>query len=137
MNKVFLDTNIIIDFLTNRQPFSIEAAKIFELSVKGELKIYISSLSINNIHYIVSRLESKKKALNLINKLLPLVEILPVIRSTIEKTILAEFKDFEDGLQNFCAEEGNLNTIITRNIKDFSKSKLSIQTPKEYLISKL
>ena len=128
MNKVFIDSNIVIDFLTDREPFAIDAAKIFELSNQGKLKIYISSLSINNIHYIISRLESKKKAISLINQLLPLIEILPVVRSTIEKTIIANFKDFEDGLQNFCAEEGKLNTIVTRDIKGFSKSKLAILT---------
>ena len=135
MNKVFIDSNIVIDFLTDREPFAIDAAKIFELSNQGKLKIYISSLSINNIHYIISRLESKKKAISLINQLLPLIEILPVVRSTIEKTIIANFKDFEDGLQNFCAEEGKLNTIVTRDIKGFSKSKLAILTPSEYLVS--
>ncbi len=60
---------------------------------------------------------------------------MPVGKSTIEKSLLAKFTDFEDGLQNFCAEEGKLDTIVTRNVKDFSKSSLSIQTPSEYLAS--
>ena len=135
MKKIFVDTNVIIDFLTNRQPFSIDAANIFEISKRGKLKLFVSSLSINNIHYVVSRIESKKKSIKLINQLLPLIEILPVGKSTIEKSLIANFTDFEDGLQNFCAEEGKLDTIVTRNVKDFSKSNLSIQTPSEYLAS--
>ena len=133
MRAIFLDTDIIIDFLTNREPFSIEAAKLFEYSRRGDLKISVSSLSINNINYIVSRLESKRKAKKLINQLLPLVNILPVSSSTIEKSLLSRFKDFEDGLQNFCGEEGNIATFITRNIRDYSTSILSIQKPAEFL----
>ena len=88
MKNIFLDTNVIIDFLTNRLPFSIDAAQLFELSKRGHIKIYISSLSINNINYIVGRLETKQKALKVIEQLLPLVEILPITRSVIEKTLL-------------------------------------------------
>lgn len=135
MKKVFMDTNVIIDFLINRPPFSIEAAKIFQYSQLGKVKVCVSSLSINNIHYVVRKLESQKKAIQLIKQLLPLIEILPVGKSTIEKALLSNFKDFEDGIQNFCAEEGKLSTILTRDTKDFSKSKLSIQTPTEYLAS--
>ena len=133
MDKIFLDSNIILDYLTNRPPFSIDAAILFELANQQKLTIFVSSLSINNINYFVSRLESKSKALKVIHQLMPLVEILPVGKSTVEKSLHSKFKDFEDGLQNFCAEEGGLTTIITRDAKDFAKSKLSIQTPHEFL----
>jgi len=133
--KIFLDTNVVIDFLINRKPFSINAAKIFDLSLKKELIICISSLSVNNINYIVGRLESKEKAKDLIKQLLPLVDILPVGNSVVQKSLKSTFKDFEDGLQNFCAEEGNITTLITRDIKDYSASTLAIQTPSDFLAS--
>lgn len=133
MRKIFLDTDVIIDFLTKREPFSIESLKIFEYSARGKIKLFISSVSTNNIRYIISRIASKKEALEKIKALLALVEILPVKKSTIEKSILSKFKDFEDGLQNYCALEGSLNVLITRNVKDYSNSELSILTPKEFL----
>ena len=133
MRKVFLDSDVVLDFLTKRKPFVEESMRIFEYSARKELGIYISSLSINNIHYVVSKLESAKKAKDKIRILMNLVEILPVGKSTIEKSLLSNFKDFEDGLQNFCAEEGEMNIVITRNIRDYTKSNLSIQTPKEFL----
>ena len=133
MRKVFLDSDVVLDFLTKRKPFVEESMRIFEYSARKELEIYISSLSINNIHYVVSKLESIKKSKDKIGILLNLVEILPVGKSTIEKSLLSDFKDFEDGLQNFCAEEGEMNILITRNIRDYTKSNLSIQTPKEFL----
>ena len=64
-----------------------------------------------------------------------LVNVLPVGITTIEKSLLSGFKDFEDGLQNFCAEEALLTTLVTHNIKDYSKSSLSIQKPKDFLFS--
>lgn len=133
MRKVFLDSDVVLDFLTKRKPFEEESMRIFEYSARKELGIYISSLSINNIHYVVSKLESVKKSKDKIGILMNLVEILPVGQSTIEKSLLSDFKNFEDGLQNFCAEEGEMNIIITRNIRDYTKSNLSIQTPKEFL----
>jgi len=61
--------------------------------------------------------------------LLELIEILPVGKSTVKKSLYSDFRDFEDGLQNFCAGEGKLTTIVTRNTKDYSASNLVVQTP--------
>lgn len=133
MKQVFLDSDVVLDFLTKREPFVLESMHIFEFAARKELKIYVSSLSINNIHYIVSKLESAEKSKKQIRILLNLVEILPVAKSTIEKAFLSDFSDFEDALQNFCAEEGGLNILITRNVRDYKRSQLSIFTPKEFL----
>jgi predicted nucleic acid-binding protein len=53
MKNIFLDTNIVIDFLADRKPFSPDAAKLFDFSVLGKAKIYISAVSYNNIYYIL------------------------------------------------------------------------------------
>ena len=133
MKKVFIDSDVVLDFLTKREPFSVEAMQIFNLAAKRKLKLYLSSLSVNKINYIVSKLESVQKTKQKLIVLLDLVEILPVGKSTIKKSLFSDFKDFEDGLQNFCAEEGKLTTIITRNTKDYSFSHLVIQAPREFL----
>ena len=133
MTKLFLDTNVILDFILKREGFANEAAIIFDLGERKKLQLYLSSLSINNLDYVVSKIESKQKSREIIIKLLSLVEILSVDKSTIKKAALSEFKDFENAVQNFCAEEANLKHILTRDLKDFKKSKLSIQTPKEFL----
>lgn len=133
MNSVFLDTDVAIDFLTRRDPFSTESAQIFEYSFRNQLQIYVSSLSFWKIYYIISKLESKQKAKEKIRQLFQLVNLLPVGGEIVEKAIFSEFKDFEDAIQNFCAVESKLNTLITRNVKDYSQSKLSILTPKEFL----
>lgn len=133
MKKVFIDSDVVLDFLTKREPFSVEAMQLFNLAAKGKLKLYLSSLSVNNINYIVSKLESVQKSKQKLIALLDLVEILPVGKSTIKKSLFSDFKDFEDELQNFCAQEGKLDTIVTRNIKDYVSSELIVQNPKEFL----
>lgn len=133
MTKVFIESDVVLDFLTKREPFHEEAMQIFEYANHGKLKLFVSSLSVNNINYVVSKLESAEKTKKKLIALLELIEILPVGKSTVKKSLFSDFRDFEDGLQNFCAEEGKLTTIVTRNTRDYSNSQLVIQTPKEFL----
>ena len=61
MIKLFLDTNIVLDFILKREGFAKEAAIIFDLGERKKIQLFLSSLSINNIDYVVSKIESKKK----------------------------------------------------------------------------
>lgn len=133
--KIFLDTNIIIDFLTKREPYSEEIKDIFQYSVEGKYELFISSVSVTNTYYIISKLENASLAKKKIAQLLELVYVLNVGQSTIMKAIDSKFKDLEDGVQSFCAEEGKLKIILTRNVKDFKWSNLTVLTPKEFLSS--
>ncbi len=133
MINIFVDTDVLMDFLTKRVPFDIESMKIMEYGNRKKIQINISSLCLSNINYLIERQETKKKARQQIKGLLKLVEVLAVDRKIVEKSAYSEFKDFEDGIQNFCAEENGIRILITRNIKDYSKSNLSIQTPKEFI----
>lgn len=133
MKRIFVDTDVIIDFFTKREPFAIESMKLMEYSNRKELELTISSLCLSNVYYLISRIENKTKAREKIKGVLKLVETLSVHKSTIEKAAYSDFKDFEDAIQNFCAEENGIKSIITRNVKDYSKSSLSIQTPKEFM----
>lgn len=133
MKRVFLDTNVVLDFILKRQEFADDAAIIFDLSERKELKIEVSSLSMNNINYILSKLQSKNVARQIIVKLLSLVDVTDVTKSTIKKAAMSDFIDFEDAIQNFAAEEAGIRYIITRNLKDFTKSSLIVQSPQEFL----
>lgn len=133
MKKVFLDTDVLIDFLTKRVPFEVEAMKLMEYGNRKKLRIYISSLCLSNIYYLVSSVENKTKSREKIKGLLKLTEVLAIDKKIVEKAAYSEFKDFEDGIQNYCAEENGIKIVITRNVKDFNKSNLSIQTPKEFI----
>jgi predicted nucleic acid-binding protein len=133
MNKVFLDANVILDLLLDREPFNDDIAEIFVVSDERSIRLCVSSLTIANVNYIVGRIEGVKKANNKTKKLLQLVDIENVGKKEVIESANSSFKDFEDGIQNFCAVESQHEIIVTRNTKDFKTSKLSILNPKEYL----
>ncbi|MEO7214015.1 PIN domain-containing protein [Mucilaginibacter sp.] len=136
MKHVFMDTNVVIDFLTNRQPFALDAAKLFDMAVKEKIKIYISALSYGNIHYVVKRSFGNNMAISLLNELAEMTEIVDVTKSIIRQSLKTDFKDYEDAIQYYCALSiKDISLIITRDTNDFKKSTLSVLTPFEAIAS--
>lgn len=134
MKYLFLDTNILLDVLLNRKPFSYISAKIIDLSEKGLAKLYISSLSYNTIYYILRKEMKHKDAIVILKKLEDLIETTNVSNKTIKEALFSEFNDFEDAIQNFSAKEIKKAIIfVTRNTKDYKKSSLTVMTPEEVL----
>ena len=132
MKNIFFDTNVVIDFLADRKPFSIDAAKLFNLCVLGNVKIYISAVSYNNIYYILRQSLSNTEMIKLLDELSEMAEIADVTKSVIKKSLKTDFKDFEDAIQYYCALSLNkIDFIVTRDTKDYKKSTLSIMTPAE------
>ena len=132
MINFFLDTNIVIDFLTDRKPFSSLAGKLFDYSEKGEVKLYLSAVSYRNIYYVVRKVSSHKETIKILSRLEEMTEIIETTSSTIKNAIDSEFKDFEDALQYYSAKlNTNINGIVTRNGGDFKHSSISILTPEE------
>lgn len=130
MKKVFIDTNVIIDFLADRSPFSDHAAILFQFATENKIKIYVSAISFNNTYYILRKVTSHKKALNLLSGIEEYVGIQETNRSIIRQSIKSNFNDFEDAIQYFSAVQiGNIDIIITRNPKDFKKSELPVLSP--------
>jgi len=130
MKNIFVDTNVIIDFLANREPFSEYAAKSFQLAQNKKVNIYISAITINNTYYVLKQVSSHKKSLNLIDGIESLVEIIPTDQKIIQKAIKSDFKDFEDAIQYYSAKEvKEIDVIATRNAKDFKTSDIPVLTP--------
>jgi len=136
MKKILIDTNIVLDLLAKREPYYLDSAKIFSMADKLELKIFISSLTIAIANYILSKYTNSVEARNILRKFKLLVEVLPLDDKIIGLALVDdEFSDFEDGIQYFTAFESNLDSIVTRNLKDFRKSKLPVFTPEQFLSS--
>ena len=144
MNKVFLDTNVLLDFLLKRktgQSDSYEKAlAVINFCILTNIPIYFSILSIKDIFYILTRLmksrQAKEKQLAIkqkVNGLLQLGEILVTSENAFLNAMGSSFADFEDALQNYTATEANVNIIVTRNKKDFINSEIRVYTPGEFL----
>ena len=132
MKIIFLDTNVIIDFLADRRPFSLIAAEIFNASLTSKVKIFISAVSYNNIYYILRQSLSHPETLRLLEELSEMTEIVDVTKPIIKKSLKSEFKDFEDAIQYNCALTiSKIDFIVTRNSKDFKKSILPVMNPQE------
>lgn len=130
MKRIFIDTNVIIDFLANREPFSEYAAILFQLAKENKIKIYVSAITFNNTYYILRQVITHKKALNLISELEEYVEIQETNRIVLRKAIKSDFNDFEDAIQYYSAVQlGNIDIITTRNLKDFKKSEIPVLSP--------
>lgn len=132
MKHLFMDTNVIIDFLSNRKPFSLEAAKLFDYSFKKKITIYVAAVSYNNIYYILRQSSTHMATIKILSELQEWTETVDVSKEVIKNALKSEFKDFEDAIQYNCAKELNkIDCIVTRDSNDFKKSTLPILTPKE------
>jgi predicted nucleic acid-binding protein len=134
MTNLFIDTDVIIDFLIDRKPFSREAAIIFTLIEQKKLKGYSSSLTFSNLYYVLRKIESHNKVIFKLESLSKMVGILRVEEETIKNALGSGFPDFEDSVQYFSAfDSKKIDVIITRNIKDFKKSEIPVMTPGDFL----
>lgn len=134
MKKLLLDTNIIIDLLSERQPFYLEAARIFSLADKKEIQVSVSALSIATTNYILLQSKKSDEAKQILRKLKLIVQVLSLDDKIVELALNdSDFKDFEDGLQYYTALENGLDAIITSNLKDFRKSKIPVMTADQYM----
>ena len=134
VNNVLIDSDIILDSLLDRQPFSNNSSKILSLCEKQKIKGFITGVMIANIYYLLKKEHDSHRILAAIKRLLTFLDILVIDKKMILAAIDSEFVDFEDAIQNFSAENnGSITAIITRNIKDYKKSKLSVLTPEMFL----
>jgi len=134
MTDLFIDTDVIIDFLIDRKPYSREAAIIFTLIEEKKLRGYVSSLSFSNLYYVLRKVESHNKVLAKLDSISEIVNILKVDQQTIRYALDTGFLDFEDSIQYCCARNSKkIDVLITRNTKDYKNSEIPIMTPADFL----
>ncbi len=131
---IFLDTNILVDIVANRFPFSKNAISIFDYCQRHKVKMYSSSHSIATMHYIAKKVVDEKELRSIIEDLLDIISIIAVTESILKKSLKSNHKDFEDAIQITTAQSiDNMDCIITRDLKDFKFSEINVFTPDEFL----
>ncbi len=132
MKNIFVDTNILIDLIADRKPFSKFAIDLFNKAEQKKILLYTSSHSIATTHYLLKKYIEEKKLRLIIIDLLEFISVIPVDGQVINRGLLSKHKDFEDAIQMICASTiGNMDAIVTRNIKDFRNSEIPAFTPDE------
>lgn len=134
MKKILVDTDVILDFFFDRKPFSENSTLILNLCERKIIEGYITPVIISNIYYLLRRTAKHEKVIEKLKLLLTILNVLKMDKSTIEKALNSDFKDFEDALQNFAAENyGEIEAIITRNVKDYKRSEIGVLTPESFV----
>jgi predicted nucleic acid-binding protein len=134
--KAFIDTDVILDFMIAREPFAMDAARIFSLSEKKEIFICTTGLVFSNAYYILRKLGPHKKVIEKLTRLARLNDIIGLNKTVVIHALESGFGDFEDALQHYAALSEKAGIIITRNTKAFKNSELAVMTPDQYLKSR-
>lgn len=132
--RVFLDTNILLDALVERQDrhFNENASIILQLGKNGVFELFMSVLSIPTIAYVLKNLGGNGKK-SIIKNICALVTPLPALPDHIDAMLESRMDDIEDAMQVQSARTGNCDLIITRDRSDFKNADFPFLSPKEFL----
>jgi len=133
VEKLFVDTDIILDLLAKREPHYQFAAAVFSLADQREIKLFVSSLSFANLNYILSKQYNANNARKKLIAFKTLTTVLAVNDKIVERALASDFKDFEDALQYYTATENKISKLITRNLKDFKAAAIIVMTAEQFL----
>ena len=131
--KVFLDTNILVDYLNKREPFFAEAAQTIDVCTSGKVEAVVSTLSIINAAYIMRKAYTKESLLFKINWLIEAFEVSALDRNMIQHAITSRATDFEDAVQYFSALQAGADLIITLDPKGFKDFDLLVMSPSQFI----
>ena len=129
--KVLLDTNIVLDLLMDHTPFSEYAVVLFSKVEQGTIIGYLCGSTIMTVYYLVAKTVGATRAQEEIRKLLSLFEVAPVNRHVLESALAADFNDFEDAVIHEAACHVGAEALVTRNQKDFRKSRIPVYSSEE------
>jgi predicted nucleic acid-binding protein len=133
--KVYIDTNILVDLIADRKPYSKFAIEIFSKAEKKQIQLYCSSHSFATTHYLLKKYISEIELREILLNVLEFIKIIPVDMDNIKKGLRSVHKDFEDAIQINCASSiSKLKYIVTRNPKDFKKSEIPVISPDEFIL---
>jgi len=131
--RVLFDTNIILDVLLDRKPFSEHASYLMSKVERSEINGFVCATTVTTIHYLLSKHLDNGKSKESIHSIMALFEVASVNRVVIENALNSKFIDFEDSVLHESARHAGAEYIITRNIKDFKRSRVPVYTPTEFL----
>ncbi len=132
--KALIDTCIVIDFLQKREPFGEDAVQIMRLAATDRFIGYITAKSATDIYYLDHRAtHSDKESRAKLNQLFVIIRLLNTSAEDVFHAISSDISDLEDAVMTETARRSGMDCIITRNLKDFEKSPVTIYSPAEFL----
>jgi predicted nucleic acid-binding protein len=133
MKKLFIDTNVLIDFLDKRNPFFYEIAKISSLAEDNQVRLVASSISFVNTFYVLRKKTENNRVIESLKKFRVICDVSSVDELVIDESLFSNFTDFEDAVQYYSAIQAKCDILITRNEKDFKNSEIPVMSPNKFL----
>ena len=135
--RILIDTCIIIDALQNRTPFNKNAQDIFLLAANRKIDAFITAKSVTDIYYLMHRVtHSDKDTRDVLSRLFKLFDLADTTGTDCKYALSSDASDYEDAVMIETAVRTQVDSIVTRNTKDYSKSVVPVLTP-DALIQKV
>ena len=141
LKRIFIDTNVILDVALEREDFVVDSTEMIRFVRENKFEGFTSSLIYATVYYIHmkdnkhDKSSRHDKAITFLKNLRLALGVLSINQDITDKALSSNFRDFEDAIQYFCALENNIDYIITRDEKDYRKSKIPVYTPNEFVES--
>ena len=132
--KLLIDTNVVLDVLLRREPFSKTAAEVLNLTQRDDVQNYVSASAITDIYYIANKQMKDRDAVrDLLKRLLMIVSVAAVSEREIQNALNLAWGDFEDSVQYSVALLNKMDGIVTRNPSDYQEANMRIWLPEQAL----
>jgi predicted nucleic acid-binding protein len=131
--RVLFDTDVVLDLLLDRQPFSTPAADLFSRVERGEIRGYLCATTVTTVYYLTAKVIGTRHARTEVRRLLTLFEVAPINRRVLEAALAGALADFEDAVIHEAARHVDAQTIVTRNTRNFKRAVISVHSPPELL----
>lgn len=135
MNKYFVDTDVILDLLSQRVPHFHFSAVLFSLAEMGKFELYTSPTVMVNTFYILRKNLGNENAKNALRKLRIILHVIDSSEKVLDLALNSNFNDFEDAIQYYTALDADIQTIITRNLMGYKTADILVQTPEIFLVT--
>ncbi len=134
INRIIIDTNVLLDYLLTREPFYVDAKNIISICVDGKTKGCIAAHSISNMFFILRKDYNSNERREILLNLCSIFDVEEIDKIKLVAGLQNEdFSDFEDCLQMECAKTCGAEYIVTRNVNDYKASEVKAILPKDYL----
>jgi predicted nucleic acid-binding protein len=134
MMRVLIDSDVLLDFFFDRAPHADHTEQLLTLCQSQQVKGFVTPVICSNMYYLLRRNADHNKVVGKLRQLLTIVDVLHMDSHVVMQALNSEFKDFEDALQHHAAiDDGTIQVIITRNVKDYRNSSIAVQTCEDFL----
>ena len=133
-DRILLDADVLLDVFFDRKPFVQYAAQILSWCDLGVIQGFITPVICSNVYYLLQKHGSHAAAIAKLRQVITIVDMLVMDKNTVVAALESNFTDFEDALHYMAALHSNaIDYILTRNIRDYRQSKITVLTPEAYL----